>query len=56
MRDYMEQESRFRMVELRDPERYARLVAAAEKATAERRELYHQLSGIRIPVTEVPHD
>lgn len=56
MRDYMEQEARFRMVELRDPDRYAALVRAAEHATAERRALYHQLAGIRIPVTEVPHD
>ncbi|MDO8330102.1 MAG: pyruvate:ferredoxin (flavodoxin) oxidoreductase [Fluviicoccus sp.] len=56
MREYMEQEARFRMVELRDPARYAALVQAAEHATAERRALYHQLAGIRIPVTEVPHD
>ena len=44
------------MVELRDPERYRALLQAAEHATAERRALYHQLAGIRIPVTEVPHD
>ncbi|RZU46767.1 pyruvate-ferredoxin/flavodoxin oxidoreductase [Fluviicoccus keumensis] len=56
MQQYMEQEARFRMVELRDPERYRTLVQAAEHATAERRALYHQLAGIRIPVTEVPHD
>ncbi|HEX5360759.1 MAG TPA: thiamine pyrophosphate-dependent enzyme, partial [Fluviicoccus sp.] len=56
MQQYMEQEARFRMVELRDPERYRALLQAAEHATAERRALYHQLAGIRIPVTEVPHD
>jgi pyruvate-ferredoxin/flavodoxin oxidoreductase len=32
MRAYMQEEARFRMVELRDPERYARLVHAAEQA------------------------
>ncbi len=48
MRRFMEEEARFRMVELRDPERYERLVAAAEAAARERRSLYLQLAGIRI--------
>jgi pyruvate-ferredoxin/flavodoxin oxidoreductase len=43
MGKYMSEEARFRMVELRDPERFARLDAAAE-----RRSLYMQLAGIRI--------
>ena len=44
----MEEEARFRMVELRDPDRYERLVNAAEVAAKERRSLYLQLAGIRI--------
>ncbi len=49
MRAYMQEEARFRMVELRDPERYNRLVAAAERAVHERHELYAQLAKIRLP-------
>ena len=48
MRSFMEEEARFRMVELRDPERYERLVNAAERVAVERRSLYLQLAGIRI--------
>ncbi|WLD12837.1 pyruvate:ferredoxin (flavodoxin) oxidoreductase [Planctellipticum variicoloris] len=48
MRSFMEEEARFRMVELRDPERYEQLVQAAEQAAAERRSLYLQLAGIRV--------
>jgi pyruvate-ferredoxin/flavodoxin oxidoreductase len=48
MGKYMSEEARFRMVELRDPERFARLVDAAAHAAAERRSLYMQLAGIRI--------
>ncbi len=48
IRKYMEEEARFRMVELRDPDRYERLVKAAEQAAVERRELYLQLSGIHL--------
>ena len=35
MKTYMQEEARFRMLELRDPERYERLVAAATEAFAE---------------------
>ncbi|MFP5383099.1 MAG: hypothetical protein ACLGHG_03410, partial [Gammaproteobacteria bacterium] len=55
MREYMQQEARFRMVELRDPERFSRLVAAAGQAVHERHELYAQLARIRLP-TEEKHD
>jgi pyruvate-ferredoxin/flavodoxin oxidoreductase len=58
MRSYMQEEARFRMVELRDPERYERLVRAAEENVAERRSLYMQLAGIRLggaPVTGNGH-
>lgn len=48
MRRFMEEEARFRMVELRDPERYDRLVRNAEQAALERQSLYLQLAGIRL--------
>ena len=48
MADYMAQEARFRMVELRDPDRYEQLVRAAEQAANERRALYLQLAGIHV--------
>jgi pyruvate-ferredoxin/flavodoxin oxidoreductase len=46
---YMETEARFRMVELRDPERYARLVDASRDAVRQRRALYEQLAQIHLP-------
>src|SRR5690606_31546339 len=46
---YMENESRFRMVELRSPERYAMLQGAARDAIKQRRSLYEQLAGIHLP-------
>jgi len=48
MRKYMEEEARFRMVELADPERYLRLVAAAEHAAKERRAFYDELAKLRV--------
>ena len=49
MREYMEQEARFRMVELRDPDRFGHLVRAAEEAVRDRHALYEQLAQIRYP-------
>ncbi len=49
LRKYMEEEARFRMVELRDPARYEQLVKLAEDAVADRRALYGQLAGMTIP-------
>jgi len=49
VRDYMKNEGRFRMVELQDPKRYASLVRAAERSAAERRGIYEQLAGLRVP-------
>jgi pyruvate-ferredoxin/flavodoxin oxidoreductase len=49
MREYMEQEARFRMVEMRDPERFSMLVRAAEDAVRDRHALYEQLAEIRYP-------
>jgi pyruvate-ferredoxin/flavodoxin oxidoreductase len=56
MREYMEQEARFRMVELRDPDRYRALVAAAERAAQERHDLYAQLARIRLDAHAAPDD
>jgi pyruvate-ferredoxin/flavodoxin oxidoreductase len=47
---YMENEARFRMVELRSPERYASLVAASREAVRQRWSMYEQLSKIHLPV------
>jgi pyruvate-ferredoxin/flavodoxin oxidoreductase len=48
MRKYMEEEARFRMVELADPARYLRLVEAAERAAKERRAYYEELAKLRV--------
>ncbi len=45
----MGNEARFRMVELRDAERYARLVTAAREAVRQRYALYEQLARIHLP-------
>jgi pyruvate-ferredoxin/flavodoxin oxidoreductase len=52
LREYAEQEARFRMVELRDPERYERLLVAGEAAVRRRHALYEQLAQIHLPVEE----
>jgi pyruvate-ferredoxin/flavodoxin oxidoreductase len=52
VRSYMESEARFRMVELRDPERFAMLVDAARDAVKQRRALYEQLSRVHLPKEE----
>jgi pyruvate-ferredoxin/flavodoxin oxidoreductase len=49
MRSYMEQEARFRMVEMRDPARFTQLIRAAEDGVRDRHALYEQLSQIRYP-------
>jgi pyruvate-ferredoxin/flavodoxin oxidoreductase len=46
---YMENEARFRMVELRSPERYAQLLDAARDGVRRRRALYEQLARIHLP-------
>jgi pyruvate-ferredoxin/flavodoxin oxidoreductase len=51
---YMENEARFRMVELRSPERYAALVAAAREGVHQRRALYDHLSRVHLPVEHTP--
>lgn len=46
---YMEHEARFRMVQLRSPERYATLVDSSRDAIKQRRALYEQLAHIHLP-------
>ena len=52
-RDYMRNETRFRMVERQDPVRFKRLLAAAEMQARQRYAVYQQLAGITIPRVEV---
>jgi pyruvate-ferredoxin/flavodoxin oxidoreductase len=52
VQDYMRNETRFRMVEKQDPERYKRLAAAAERSAAQRYAVYQQLAGITVPQME----
>lgn len=47
--DAMAAEGRFRMVELRDPDRYRQLLQAARDAVRQRQALYEQLSHIHLP-------
>ena len=53
---YMENETRFRMVELRSPERYQMLVRAARDAVRQRWAMYEQLAKIHLPAPEDTHD
>ena len=49
LREYMNNEGRFRMIELRDPRRYQHLVELAEKHAARHRALYEQIARIHAP-------
>jgi pyruvate-ferredoxin/flavodoxin oxidoreductase len=59
-REYMRGETRFRMVEKRDPQRFRRLIAMAEREAAQRIAVYQQLAGITVPnirdAVEPPED
>jgi pyruvate-ferredoxin/flavodoxin oxidoreductase len=48
-REYMRNETRFRMVEKLDPERFRSLLARAERAAAQRVAVYQQLSALTVP-------
>ncbi len=48
-KQYMRNETRFRMVEKLDPERFKRLLNAAEKQARQRVAIYKQLSGVTVP-------
>jgi pyruvate-ferredoxin/flavodoxin oxidoreductase len=49
VKEYMRNETRFRMVENQDPERFKRFVAAAERDAVRRYSVYQQLAGLTIP-------
>ncbi len=46
--DYMKNEGRFQAVALRDPQRYAELVALAERHIVERQAFHEQLAGLKL--------
>jgi pyruvate-ferredoxin/flavodoxin oxidoreductase len=46
----MRNETRFRMVEKQDPERFRRLLARAEREVHRRYAVYQQLAGLKVPV------
>jgi pyruvate-ferredoxin/flavodoxin oxidoreductase len=48
-RQYMRNETRFRMVEKLDPTRFKRLLMSAEKQARQRVAIYKQLSGLTVP-------
>ena len=48
-REYMRNETRFRMVERMDPERFKHLMHEAERRSAQRVAVYQQLAGIMVP-------
>jgi pyruvate-ferredoxin/flavodoxin oxidoreductase len=50
VRDFMANEARFRSVALLDPKRHAELVKSAERFARDRRAIYEQLAGLRVPV------
>jgi len=50
--DYMANESRFRMIERADPERYKKFVKEAEEQARRRYVVYQQLAGISVPVVQ----
>ena len=54
--DYMRNESRFRMVERADPERYKMFLAESQAAAERRYAVYEQLAGIKVPVIDTKED
>jgi pyruvate-ferredoxin/flavodoxin oxidoreductase len=52
VKNYMQNETRFRMVERMDPARFKRLAAAAQREATQRFAVYQQLAGLRVPVAE----
>jgi pyruvate-ferredoxin/flavodoxin oxidoreductase len=56
VKEYMRNETRFRMVEKLDPERYRRLLAAAQREVTQRVAIYQQLAGVTVPQAEDEKD
>ena len=52
--DFTRNETRFRMVEKTDPERFKRLLRKAELEAGQRFAVYQQLAGLTIPRPEAP--
>jgi pyruvate-ferredoxin/flavodoxin oxidoreductase len=50
--DYMRNESRFRMIERSDPDRFKRFLKRAHEEAQKRYAVYQQLAGITVPLTE----
>jgi hypothetical protein len=48
----MRNETRFRMIEKVNPERFERLVQAAQRSAQQRFAVYQQLAGITVPNSE----
>ena len=53
-REYMRNETRFRMVERRDPARFQRLMALAEQVATRRVALYQHLANLTVPAGTLP--
>jgi len=53
MREYMEDESRFTMVRVADPERFEELVDHATQAVASRHAFYEQLAEVHVPAVHL---
>ncbi|MFL6236646.1 MAG: pyruvate:ferredoxin (flavodoxin) oxidoreductase [Thermoanaerobaculia bacterium] len=51
-REYMRNETRFRMVEKQDPERFKRFLDKASRQAAQHYAIYQQLAGITVPRVE----
>jgi pyruvate-ferredoxin/flavodoxin oxidoreductase len=54
VRDFLTQETRFRMVERTDPERYKRLMASSQQHAERTYAIFQQLAGISVPATGEP--
>jgi Pyruvate:ferredoxin oxidoreductase and related 2-oxoacid:ferredoxin oxidoreductases, beta subunit len=54
--DYMRNETRFRMAERTDPERFKRLLDAAQKQVSSHFSVYEQLAGVTIPEYEAEEE
>jgi pyruvate-ferredoxin/flavodoxin oxidoreductase len=52
--DYVRGEGRFRVVEKTDPERFRRLLDAAQREARERYAVYRQLASLAVPQTDAP--
>jgi pyruvate-ferredoxin/flavodoxin oxidoreductase len=52
VRDYLENEMRFRMVEKANPQRFRALIQAAERDAKRRLQLYHELAELHAGVPE----